>query len=100
MNLKAYNMTYNRAKEFFLGEDRCELVLEDEAFWKKKNGNDKSPAEINFNILNHNIQLLLNMHQEVFVLIFMSRIQIEFTILKFRQLIKGILKKEPGITNL
>ena len=46
MNLKAYNMTYNRAKEFFLGEDRCELVLEDEAFWKKKNGNDKSPAEI------------------------------------------------------
>ena len=36
MNLKAYNMTYNRAKEFFLGEDKCELVLEDEAFWKKK----------------------------------------------------------------
>lgn len=50
-------MTYNRAKEFFLGEDKCELVLEDEAFWKKKNGNDKSPAEINFNILKTNLVL-------------------------------------------
>ena len=57
MNIKVYNMTYNRAKEFFLGEDRCELVLEDEAFWKKKNGYDKSPAEINFNILNLKVNL-------------------------------------------
>ena len=46
MNIKVYNMTYNRAKEFFLGEDRCELALEDEVFWKKKNGNEESPAEI------------------------------------------------------
>ena len=40
MNIKVYNMMDNRAKVFFLWEDICELVLEDEAFWKKKNGND------------------------------------------------------------
>ena len=51
MNIKICNMRYESAKAFFLGEHKCELVLEDEAFWKKKNGNDKSPAEINFNIL-------------------------------------------------
>ena len=51
MNIEIYNMKYDRAKEFFLGENRCKLAIEDEEFWKKKNGHEESPAEINFNIL-------------------------------------------------
>ena len=51
LNIEIYNMKYDRAKEFFLGENRCELAIEDEEFWKRKNGHEESPAELNFEIL-------------------------------------------------
>ena len=59
MKIKIYNMRYDNAKEFFLGDDRCELVLEDEAFWKKKNCHVESPAELNFNILKNQTETVL-----------------------------------------
>ena len=59
MKIKIYTMQYDSAKEFFLGEDRCELVLEDEAFWKKKNCHEESPAELNFNILKNQTKTVL-----------------------------------------
>lgn len=59
MNIKICNMRYESAKAFFLGEHKCELVLEDEAFWKKKNGHKESPAELNFNILKNQTKTVL-----------------------------------------
>ena len=59
MNIEIYNMKYDRAKEFFLGENRCELAIEDEEFWKKKNGHEESPAELNFDILKNQVDTVL-----------------------------------------
>lgn len=39
-------LSFKDAEEFFTGENKCELVLEDEAFWKTRGGNPKENFEI------------------------------------------------------